>query len=651
MGMITMMCIGLSMSYKRLPRVLFLGFGVSAAVAVILSLSRGGIISLGCSLLFFFTTFSVCRSSRKNLFIVVCLTLLVPLILFLSGDLVPILERMKTLETPLKTGISRLEIWKNALKLIADDLWHNDYLEFGAEMGITGVLSAFMGITILFIFVLKKLICLKEKRFQTIGLGALSGCFIILVHGGTDFNFQIPSNSILFAVCAAIALVCANSDKKDMISLWIDVHLRSRMRLFFYSFIFILSGTSLTVVLAPFLGSIYLEDVKEFQRSRNYYPAEQALERAIFFEPGNAELLAEAGDMYVDSANNTKDRVEKKVELEKSLRYYNDAIEVFPERSYFHVKKAYILQGLGRLQESEKALQNAIYLDPTSSSNYYVLAEQYIERGDLDNALENFKKYIEASGNYKQMDMMLDAVWEISKDYNELKKMVPENAFYRNLFAQYLFKKDKITDGIKELAYAFSLEPILWRARKHLYKLRSTGDSKLLLKTLDEYHRQFGSDVPMLELIAEMYGEDKKLAVIKKLILLNPKKSLDYKVSFAEWYCRRGRYTEAFKIFYAGEKEIEDRDSNAELYYVMADCYLGMRRFDKAIEARKKAVILNPGKEGYHYQLIEDYKKKGLFREAYEHSKECLRIKPDHLGCQNQIKALAKLLNLNSEKD
>lgn len=92
---------------------------------------------------------------------------------------------------------------------------HNDYLQIFSETGIIG-----MSLLLLFgIFAIAKALRLirlasdhiardriaRHRTLTAIRIGALTGCFGLLLHSITDFNLQIPSNALLFFILAAIA--------------------------------------------------------------------------------------------------------------------------------------------------------------------------------------------------------------------------------------------------------------------------------------------------------------------------------------------------------------------------------------------------------------------------------------------------------------
>ncbi|WYD82347.1 MAG: O-antigen ligase family protein [Candidatus Electrothrix gigas] len=84
---------------------------------------------------------------------------------------------------------------------------HNDYLELTAETGIIGLFAALLVVSVLFISCMRKLKHTKRRELRMIGIGALAGCFSLLVHSVMDFNFHIPFNAMLFAVLKGVETI------------------------------------------------------------------------------------------------------------------------------------------------------------------------------------------------------------------------------------------------------------------------------------------------------------------------------------------------------------------------------------------------------------------------------------------------------------
>jgi O-antigen ligase len=81
---------------------------------------------------------------------------------------------------------------------------HNDYLQTLADGGIVG---AILGLTFLILLFRKAFMRrnTEDKFRRGVATGALGGCFAVLVHSAFDFTLHTTSNALLFLILAAMA--------------------------------------------------------------------------------------------------------------------------------------------------------------------------------------------------------------------------------------------------------------------------------------------------------------------------------------------------------------------------------------------------------------------------------------------------------------
>lgn len=81
---------------------------------------------------------------------------------------------------------------------------HNDYLQVMADGGIIGGLLACAFLYLLFRYGLKAMNT-RDQQHRAVVIGALTGCFALLVHSFVDFNLQVTANAQLFLALAILA--------------------------------------------------------------------------------------------------------------------------------------------------------------------------------------------------------------------------------------------------------------------------------------------------------------------------------------------------------------------------------------------------------------------------------------------------------------
>lgn len=243
---------------KNNKKIFFIIAAVIMGIAIILTGSRGGMMSLLAVLGFvIFTNFLKNREVknknasadvkqfflRRNLILFggsfALIVILFFAVLFIGGD--QSLLRgfgLTGAEGDITTG--RSHFWWVALQIFFDhpiigagfdsfgaaftkyDTWsgvfrveqaHNDYLQILADGGILSFVCVAAFIYLLF---KKGILAIKthEDKFVMHGaVGALAGCFGILIHSFFDFPLRTPSNALFFLMMAALATVPLNFRK------------------------------------------------------------------------------------------------------------------------------------------------------------------------------------------------------------------------------------------------------------------------------------------------------------------------------------------------------------------------------------------------------------------------------------------------------
>ncbi|HXB57842.1 MAG TPA: O-antigen ligase family protein [Vicinamibacteria bacterium] len=82
----------------------------------------------------------------------------------------------------------------------------NDYLEMLAEGGVLGLGLALALVALLTRHAVRGLKEQEDRLLRGLGLGAAAGFWALLVHSAFDFNLHIPSSALLFAFLAALSV-------------------------------------------------------------------------------------------------------------------------------------------------------------------------------------------------------------------------------------------------------------------------------------------------------------------------------------------------------------------------------------------------------------------------------------------------------------
>jgi O-antigen ligase len=84
---------------------------------------------------------------------------------------------------------------------------HNDYLQVLSDGGTIGAILALGFVVLLFYKAIQRAKSTKDDFRRAVALGSLSGCFAVLVHSFFDFTLHTTSNALLFLVLAAMATI------------------------------------------------------------------------------------------------------------------------------------------------------------------------------------------------------------------------------------------------------------------------------------------------------------------------------------------------------------------------------------------------------------------------------------------------------------
>jgi len=244
---------------KTDPRILLIGFGsVIMAIALLLSLSRGGIISFLGSMVYFILLAGCYRMiNRRIITWFVILVLILTLMVVIYFDFDPVLSKFIALKSSHASTVGRLGIWRDSWNIFKDfpvigtglnsfikihpyystanrryfyTHAENDYIQLLGEMGIWGgtcllfiIISYFYALPFKIRSKSRHRMELQEQRpreksslsKRCIVLGSSTAVVGILLHSVVNFNLKIPANTLLFFTLATCSLITLSPVKKN----------------------------------------------------------------------------------------------------------------------------------------------------------------------------------------------------------------------------------------------------------------------------------------------------------------------------------------------------------------------------------------------------------------------------------------------------
>jgi O-antigen ligase len=228
--------IGLAMLvFRGVQRDVYSLIGLLAIVpagALILSGSRGGIISFAFEIAVLWLLARSYQTSERPHFVGIGIVALAALALIAWLGAGRAIERFSTIHVGEVTVDRRVSMFRGAMHLFAAhpitgvglgalvaaypryetfydgklvDHVHNDYIEMLAETGLVGGIC---GLVFLWILFRQARVCYAAEQghfSRALHAGAVTGVCGMLVHSFVDFNLHIPSNALLFLLLAHLA--------------------------------------------------------------------------------------------------------------------------------------------------------------------------------------------------------------------------------------------------------------------------------------------------------------------------------------------------------------------------------------------------------------------------------------------------------------
>lgn len=526
------------------------GFGAMLmGVSVILTQSRGGIISLCVSMAFMFYMLRRRQSGRAFL-LVLFLGLLIPAVEWFGW--MPILERFEILLSPEK-GLAnyRVEMWEGALGIIRDfpvlgagqgafmdiyksygvfprglivDHAHNDYLEIMAEGGAVGFLLFVWFVFSVLSNCVRALKRRQEKYSVYLAIGVMAGLVGKLVHGLLDFNHYIGANGLYLYFLSGLAVAMANT----------------RLR----------KGKA----------SSLLPSLQGFPQRRAVYASALVLAIIVLINLGMLQAYRRSVGLE-DYARGLGDH---KRELEETLASIEKIKRLTPLEAAYRQAHGRVLQALDRPAEAVASYAQALRLRPLSGAILQDAAMAVSESGHQDKAEQLFRSSI---------------------------KYDPRNPERLRQYAAWLYVRDRQDEALAHLRDAIGLEP------------KNTSDYITIMALMDMDEIAIMDNLPEMvhphiifaKYLLDSGKEDLAEIVYQRALELAPgdeKLRPWHLIRIFNFYFDGERYTEALAVVRKA-MDIMPRDARLKVKAGMVYERLGIGF--RAVEYYQYALILDPG--------------------------------------------------------
>ena len=546
-------------SYKSANTYFLLGVGlVLLGLAVFLSLSRGGIISLCLSTSFFGLLLTVRGTDRgRGMLVLILFSFVLLSVGWFSWD--PIFERFNRIRNPAgDIGEARLPRWKASLDVVRDypvtgtgfgtfmDIYkgyrtepgrnivthaHNDYIQLAVEGGMIAVgLAAWFLVSILSTY--RQFLKRRDPYCVYLYLGGLTGLTAILIHSISDFNLHIGANGLYFFFICAICISSAHTK--------------------------IRSGYGITYLKPSGNGWVMLSSL----------PAAILLISSLMFNSGG--YLANLNFKALLAVYKTDELVDK--DYKQIRTYAGSVIKYDPLNSLFHMIFGNAEKALEREENAFTYFKKAIRLNPANGVHLQTLARAVSDRGDLETAdrlyLAGTRRDVKSSHRFANY-----AVWLMENQQKE--------------------------KGIEAMRHAISLSPGQTRRYLDLLVEEKLLDNTDLIRVLPprvEPHIFFAEYLEgyLTERLIEEKKYDLTNAAYKKALSYVDQEAeikSSYFTRVHRYYIKQKRYEDALAVMQTG---IEYLPKNGRIRVIAGALYEKLGITYRAIEEYKTALVFDP---------------------------------------------------------
>ena len=472
------LAISLFFTTKNSDRKILLLIGILAmGTTLLLTFTRASYLGFGIALIFMFFLFILSKRKRfikenNKIFIIMLTVIIIVSFLFIipnpldkPGTAISQIKgriSIKTLKNKFLSG-GRIPIWKFTGMMIKDrlilgsglgtfkynslryqakffeqgdnrsiylyafhDKAHNEYIQLWAELGTIGFAIFLWLIIAYFNYGIRYLKREDDEQKQGVMIGLMGAVVAVLVDGIFGFPLHLPATIVLFWL--AIGLTAVMGIEKNMGSVSAGKSKRSsiyKFKLLLYIAIVLLTTFLCITVTRPFMARVYW-----------YY--------------GNEEIKNQ--DYDYDKAINI---------YEKALRW-----DPYLGNLYYDLGLIFMKRELGNtaLTNFEKSTK---YFDfPNLPQNLAII---YLAKGDLDKAIDEFKRAI----SYQRSERTMPPLYiDLGNAYLKLEKYEPAEAAFKDaleidanfVLAHYglsgvYLKQNKIEEGLAELKKVIELAP------------------------------------------------------------------------------------------------------------------------------------------------------------------------------------------------
>jgi carbohydrate binding protein with CBM4/9 domain len=215
------------------------------------------------------------------------------------------------------------------------------------------------------------------------------------------------------------------------------------------------SGPRRKIVIGAFsvvlIAAYFYLDAQQYRAARWATTTQQpfGLEKAIAIEPGNASFHQNLG-RYLFFSEMTPDR---------ALPHFQEATRLNPYSGESWLDLAAILEFKGETERQKQAMLRALAAEPYTPNVLWTVANFYLVRGEVDEAVPLLRRFIEAKSSIDGAvdTTAIDVVWRATHNVDLLTgRLLPPTAQFRSTLVRFLLERNQPSEA--DLAWARLIE-------------------------------------------------------------------------------------------------------------------------------------------------------------------------------------------------
>lgn len=500
--------------------------------SVFVSLSRGGMLSLCISLVFFTSLVFKRKINRSNALLIVAIIILTAISVGWFGweNIVERFARLKNAEGVLYN--SRLDFWKDSIRIIPDflvtgsgigtyaDIYtsyksvtgnflvnhaHNDYLELAVEGGIIGFILAAAFIVTLFVKTFRMFLSRKDAYAVYIYMGSISGIIALLIHSIPDFNLHVGANGLWFFFLAGLAVSSATApmrghNRPSRLSTIRSPSLKKAAT----GVVAVLFVGTVLYNLSQLTADYYYAHIDDYQagpqsEEEDLVRVRRVASVASFLDPLDAEYPFTKATAALYLGNETE-----------ALQDFSKAIRLNPTNSFYLSRLGNILARRGKTDAADRLLSAAAGTDISNADYQFDYGAWLLSEKEKAKGLDYIKRSLAIAP--KEIDSALVTMTIYGASDEEIRNALPESPEATVAYAEFLYGIGETEAAAAQytaaLSYMEHQEKINRRPLLRIYNFyMEQGEQNQAMRVLVRASELMPGDVQIRILLGDMYRD------------------------------------------------------------------------------------------------------------------------------------------------